>query len=132
MATTAYIRTIQWNLEYYFRGIPSWDWYYPYNYAPFASDLLVHLDADDLYQQFKLDQPVSSITHLLAILPPGSDQLLPVSLKGITRNELARFYPENFEIDFKQGQKYWEAIVVLPHVSKVNFQENKLKIAILK
>jgi 5'-3' exoribonuclease 1 len=114
------MRAIQWNLRYYFRGIPSWNWYYPYNYAPFASDLLDLFDTTDLYQKFDLNEPVSSITHLLAILPSQSEQLLPTLLQGITRNELSKFYPIDFPTDSKPTQRYWEAIVVLPYVCKVS------------
>ena len=34
-----YINGMNWVINYYKHGIPSWKWYYPYFYAPFLSDI---------------------------------------------------------------------------------------------
>lgn len=58
-----YVRAIQWNLYYYYRGCASWCWYYPHHYAPYISDIkdFAHLDLQfELGEPFKPFEQVSS------------------------------------------------------------------------
>lgn len=57
-----YIRGLSWVLKYYYQGCASWDWYFPYHYAPFASDFV---NISGLSTKFeKGSKPVSFFSYL--------------------------------------------------------------------
>ena len=61
-------------LEYYYRGVASWNWYYPYHYAPMASDLT---DLAPIPVAFTYGAPFRPYEQLLAVQPSSSCRLLP-------------------------------------------------------
>lgn len=65
----SYIEGLQWVLHYYYTGVASWSWFFPYHYAPMISDLV---DLHEVPIHFELGQPFRPFEQLLAVLPPQS------------------------------------------------------------
>ncbi|XP_032296461.1 5'-3' exoribonuclease 1 isoform X2 [Drosophila virilis] len=113
-----YVTAMQWVLDYYYRGVQSWDWYYPYHYAPFISDLT---NIKDIRINFKLGKPFLPFQQLLAVLPAASVSLLPAAYHDLMLNPnspLAEFYPTEFESDLNGKKHDWEAVVLIPFIEE--------------
>ena len=111
-----YLMGIKWVSQYYFDTCPSWDWYYPYDYPPFLSDIHKYLtNINEI--KFKLGKPLKPFMQLLCVLPPQSSYLLPPKLKSLVLNynsSLAHLYPTDFDTDFINKHKFWMGIPILP------------------
>lgn len=73
----SYITGIQWVLHYYYDGVVSWGWFYPYHYAPKISDLVNISKYQDT--KFDLGQPFKPYEQLMGVLPALSKKLLPAA-----------------------------------------------------
>jgi len=92
-----YLKTLEWNLEYYLNDCPSWNYYYPYLHSPCVSDIYYSMK-NYVSHEFEKDIPCSPFEQLMCVLPPQSSGLLPKSLgKLMTDNnsEISCFYPWN-------------------------------------
>ncbi len=70
----SFIEGLHWVLEYYYRGVASWTWFFPYHFAPMISDI-THIQEFDV--AFQLGQPFLPFQQLLGVLPSASFKLLP-------------------------------------------------------
>ncbi|KAK2196768.1 bifunctional Xrn1 [Babesia duncani] len=123
-----YIKGLVWNLYYYYKGCPSWNWCYKYHYAPLVSDLS---QTSGVFVSFKRGRPIKPLEHLLAVSPPNGNELLPEQyrygllvinnacskLSASPNGELAEFFPTDYEICEDGKVNEWEHVVKLPFLN---------------
>ncbi|ADO67338.1 putative 5'-3' exonuclease [Cafeteria roenbergensis virus] len=126
-----YIKGLTWVTNYYFYGVPSWDYYYPYDQAPFLKDLSKVINLLDMtHFKFKKGTPLKPLEQLLAVMPPQSKYLLPTKVQRLFNEEspLGHLYPIDFKQDFIHKRKYWQGIPLLPFLEIDTIQKEFSKI----
>ncbi|OAF71372.1 hypothetical protein A3Q56_00864 [Intoshia linei] len=121
--TEEYVVGLSWVLLYYYQGCKSWDWFYPFHYAPFASDFknISHVDIT-----FQKTEPVFPLTQLMSVFPAGSSKFLPkpyATLMKDPNSAIIDFYPINFQIDLNGKKFAWQGVALLPFVDKKRLED---------
>ena len=70
----AYLEGINWVYKYYYTGCQSWDWFYPFHYAPLAVDLFENVKTEYKFEKGNTYRPVE---QLMSVLPKQSGHALP-------------------------------------------------------
>lgn len=82
-----YVYGLRFVYEYYFVGLASWSWYYPYYFAPLLADitnyLSISLQNNQTFSAFDRGEPFPPFKQLLCILPKESAELLPSSFQKL-------------------------------------------------
>lgn len=111
-----YVEGLAWVLLYYFQGCPSWSWFYPYHYAPFAADFV---DISSVNLDFDKNAPLKPYEQLMSVLPAASNSAIPQvfrSLMSDEDSEILDFYPTDFRIDMNGKKMAWQGVAILPFI----------------
>jgi len=112
----AYVEGLAWVLHYYMQGCPSWEWFYPYHYAPFAADFV---DLSKMTISFETGRVSRPFEQLMSVLPAASRHSIPEVYHDLMLNEdssILDFYPEEFEIDLNGKKMAWQGVALLPFI----------------
>lgn len=114
-----YVRGLCWVLQYYYQGCASWDWYFPYHYAPFASDFV---NVGAVCQKFsKETTPFKPLEQLMGVFPAASRSHVPEPWGRLMidpDSPIIDFYPEDFKIDLNGKKFAWQGVALLPFVDE--------------
>ncbi|EDR27303.1 5'-3' exoribonuclease, putative [Entamoeba dispar SAW760] len=116
----SYFEGMNWVLGYYYKGCQSWDWYYPYLYAPFAEDMGEYVDYNFEFK-YKKSIPFRPFEQLMSVLPPRSKSCLPEQFHDLMKSKgspISEFYPDTFKLDFNGEKVDYKAIVVLTFIDQ--------------
>jgi 5'-3' exoribonuclease 1 len=133
-----YLKSFIWVLEYYIKGLPSWEWSYKWHYAPLMGDFSSFLNnmSNKEFEEiscFENDKAPLPFVQLLSVLPPPSSKLLPTSYRHLMSKEgnlyIKGYYPSTFEIDYESKTQEYQGIALLPFVdySLVNREYSNVK-----
>ncbi|KAM8725999.1 5'-3' exoribonuclease 2 [Acanthopagrus schlegelii] len=115
----SYVEGLCWVLRYYYQGCASWEWYFPFHYAPFASDFK---DIKEMFTDFEMGtKPFKPLEQLMGVFPAASGNFLPETWRNLMSSpdsSIIDFYPDDFAIDLN-GKKYaWQGVALLPFVDE--------------
>ena len=117
-----YLEGMMWVTKYYFEQCDDWLWQFPYDYAPFISDIGSFLEISNInMNDIKFDKrnPIPTMVQLTSVLPPQCYNILPKDYQQLTTNDkspIIDMFPKKISIDFLYKDQYWQGIPRVPYL----------------
>eukprot|EP01055_Gregarina_sp_Pseudo9_P000892 Gregarina_sp_Pseudo_9__891@NODE_156_length_3937_cov_17_817599_g143_i0_p1_GENE_NODE_156_length_3937_cov_17_817599_g143_i0NODE_156_length_3937_cov_17_817599_g143_i0_p1_ORF_typecomplete_len930_score196_22XRN_N/PF03159_18/4_4e97XRN_N/PF03159_18/3_3e02XRN_M/PF17846_1/1_1e93SPASM/PF13186_6/0_2zfCCHC_6/PF15288_6/0_14zfCCHC_3/PF13917_6/0_25zfCCHC_4/PF14392_6/0_9_NODE_156_length_3937_cov_17_817599_g143_i011473906 len=116
-----FVRGLEWVLLYYYQGVPTWEWFFPFHYAPLATDIHRYglLTQGNSFEGAGPGTPFTPLEQLMGNLPPRSACFLPSCLGQLMtdpNSPLCDFYPKKFHED-PDGKRFrWQWVALVPFI----------------
>ncbi len=129
-----YLKGMNFVISYYSKEIPTFDWFYPYHYAPLFVDLYSYVQKyTKLFFKFNFKPALHLTESLVSVLHPKSFNLLPTQVKDhvIAKTAIDMYnYPETFDVDLEGKINDYEGVVLVPMVpyEKIRLLLRKFKL----
>jgi 5'-3' exoribonuclease 2 len=114
---------------------PSWQWFYPFHFAPFAADFD---EVNKMEIRFDIGKPFQPFEQLMGVFPAarsvlvhtcerrsdsgfGSRQHIPAVFHSLMIDEdspIIDFYPTSFDIDMNGKRMAWQGVALLPFIDQ--------------
>ena len=108
-----------WVMRYYYQGCQDWQWYFPYHYAPFASDFK---NIANIKVKFNTDaRPFKPLEQLMSVFPAASCDSLPPTWQQLMKSDksnIVDFYPHDFKVDLNGKKQAWQGVALLPFIDE--------------
>ena len=118
-----YIQGLDWVINYYKLGNPSWTWYYTRFYAPFLSDITECVKQYNYDWKSNQGSPLTPTQQLMCVLPKNSHYLLQKPFRDRLYDRFRDYYPDKFDIDCSGKRREWEGIVLIGMVNVEDVKE---------
>ena len=123
-----YLKSLMFCYHYYTDEVPSWEYCYPYRMAPLPQDVQFFLRKFSNEKIIVKDQsiPYSPLELQMLVLPP-SNKILPNKFNDLMQDDEIRFYyPDSFDLDVLQGEKFIYSEPILPDILDENITKTIL------
>jgi 5'-3' exoribonuclease 2 len=116
----SYVVGLCWVMKYYYQGVASWKWFYPFHYAPFASDLRnIERFQDDV--KFELHEAFSPVEQMMGVFPGDTAHAVPKACRYLLTDDdspIIDFYPKDVPTDPNGKAMPWLWVVLLPFIDE--------------
>ncbi len=98
--------------------MPSWQFCYYFENAPFASDLKKYLDENIINEEIEYKPVIKMETQLLSVIPPYYSDILKeckINTSKFKDKKTQFMFPIHYELDYSKDQ-YWMCEALLPMI----------------